>query len=375
MYFNAKRNSFYVDFCVGGVRYHHTLDTANEELAKELEKQLKDQAKLDNIKKNREATQANTSASPFIPVWMRKSTMSLTLAFERICAEVWDHNKDSANPKIHVKRIIEIVGDIKDLREFNSSHVAEIVNTLKRDGLSGSTINKYLTSLFVIFNRAKDVWTPTVIENVISWKAFRQRKGKSRERVVSPKELDIMYDYFLENDHREMFLFVKILRNTGMRKGELHRIELRDIDIQRRELVSRVNKEGDNPKYIPLNTEAYEAVRELVGSRLKETGGDSVGTSVGTLSIHAIQSTNRTLLVSLSSNQTDHLWRMMKRYSKLKDCTDIVMHSLRHTFASDLINKGVSVYVVKELLGHSSVEVTNVYTHVSNSTLHAAVNR
>lgn len=79
-------------------------------------------------------------------------------------------------------------------------------------------------------------------------------------------------------------------------------------------------------------------------------------------------------LISLNTHQTDTMWKRMKSQSKLKDAPEVVMHTLRHTFASDLVNKGVSIYVIKELLGHSSVDVTNIYTHVSNRTLHDAVN-
>lgn len=373
MYLNAKKGVYYADFVVSKVRHHFSLGTANENVAKGLEEEHKAKARLDHMKKARE-TQADTQPARFIPAWMRQSTMSLSMAFERTNAEVWERNKDSQNPRIHMRRILGIIGDLPDLRELSSTHVSLIVDTLEAEGKTGATINKYLTSLFVILNRACEVWEPSVLEKVISWRAYKQRKSQSREKVVTASELASIYEYYLDNDYREMFLFVKLLRNTGMRKGELHRIELRDIDIRRREMVSRINKEGDKPKYIPLNSEAFSAVRELMGTRLKETGMGKDGDLMGTLSLNKVQSNNQTLLVQLSSNQTDTLWKKMKKNSCIKDKPEIVMHSLRHTFASDLINKGVSVYVVKELLGHSSVEITNVYAHINNSTLHDAVN-
>ncbi len=50
-------------------------------------------------------------------------------------------------------------------------------------------------------------------------------------------------------------------------------------------------------------------------------------------------------------------------------------HSLRHTFATWLVQEGVSIYEVQQLLGHSSISVTQVYSHLAASELHGAVNK
>ena len=53
----------------------------------------------------------------------------------------------------------------------------------------------------------------------------------------------------------------------------------------------------------------------------------------------------------------------------------VVFHSLRHTFASRLVQKGVSLYEVKELLGHSDIKMTMRYAHLANETLRQAISK
>ena len=54
---------------------------------------------------------------------------------------------------------------------------------------------------------------------------------------------------------------------------------------------------------------------------------------------------------------------------------DLHFHSLRHTFATWLVQEGVSIYEVQKLLGHSSISVTQIYSHLAASELHGAVNK
>jgi site-specific recombinase XerD len=82
---------------------------------------------------------------------------------------------------------------------------------------------------------------------------------------------------------------------------------------------------------------------------------------------------------TLNGDKIPGTWatRKLKNYvyeAKLKD-DRLHFHSLRHTFASLLIQDGVSLYEVQKLLGHSSIAVTQVYSHLQPTQLHDAVNR
>ena len=65
-----------------------------------------------------------------------------------------------------------------------------------------------------------------------------------------------------------------------------------------------------------------------------------------------------------------------KRYCRLANLpNELHFHSLRHTFASWCVQSDVDIYVVKELLGHSTIKTTEIYSHISKSKLHHSVNQ
>jgi len=76
---------------------------------------------------------------------------------------------------------------------------------------------------------------------------------------------------------------------------------------------------------------------------------------------------------TVTKHQAGHAWNMARKKMELQTDKEFVMHALRHTCASRLVNRGVDLYVVKEWLGHSSIQVTEKYAHLSPDKLaHAA---
>ena len=74
-----------------------------------------------------------------------------------------------------------------------------------------------------------------------------------------------------------------------------------------------------------------------------------------------------------SRSYIDHKFSDYRRAAGLQE--DVTFHSLRHTFATWLVQRGVSIFEVQKLLGHSDIKVTQIYSHLAASELHWAVNR
>ena len=75
----------------------------------------------------------------------------------------------------------------------------------------------------------------------------------------------------------------------------------------------------------------------------------------------------------LTEYQCENAWRFARKAVGLEKDTQCVIHACRHTTATRLINNGIDLYVVKEWLGHGSIQVTERYAHLSpNKLLHAA---
>lgn len=84
-------------------------------------------------------------------------------------------------------------------------------------------------------------------------------------------------------------------------------------------------------------------------------------------------SSPKTKPFNLTIDQADKAWAWVRKEMKLEKDTQYVLHSLRHACATRLVNRGVDLYVVKEWLGHSSIQVTERYAHLAPSKLaHAA---
>ena len=75
----------------------------------------------------------------------------------------------------------------------------------------------------------------------------------------------------------------------------------------------------------------------------------------------------------LNRSYVDHKFRDYRRAAGLAE--DVTFHSLRHTFATWLVQKGVPIFEVQKLLGHSDIKVTQIYSHLAASDLHSVVNK
>jgi integrase/recombinase XerD len=152
--------------------------------------------------------------------------------------------------------------------------------------------------------------------------------------------------------HRDRTM-LEVLYATGLRVSEL--INLKQSEINLNQGVLRIVGKGDRERLIPLGDEAQNWIREFIGGARTEI---------------------------LLERQTDYLfptrrgdrmtrqafWHIIKRYSKLAEIgSKMSPHTLRHAFATHLLNNGADLRVVQMLLGHSDLSTTQIYTHVARA--------
>jgi tyrosine recombinase XerC len=150
---------------------------------------------------------------------------------------------------------------------------------------------------------------------------------------------------------------LELFYSTGMRLSELSELELSSIDF--RGEVIRLMGKGKKERIVPVGTQALEALRSYLDCRrksfkgLSETDGEAVfwnrfGKRLSSRSIR----------------------RMVKKYAqKVSEEKANGPHTLRHTFATHLLDGGANLLTVKELLGHESLSTTQIYTHVTTEKL------
>jgi integrase/recombinase XerC len=144
-------------------------------------------------------------------------------------------------------------------------------------------------------------------------------------------------------------LVLELLFGTGIRLAEL--LTLKPSDINKWEQTIRVLGKRNKERIIPVNTSLLKLIEEYI--RIKESAFD-------TISEHLIV-TNDGL-----NAYPKLIYRIVNKYlSYISTQNKKSPHVLRHTFATSLLNKGADLNAIKELLGHSSLAATQVYTHNS----------
>lgn len=185
------------------------------------------------------------------------------------------------------------------------------------------------------------------------------KKEKRLPRYLGVEELEIIFntpDLNTPLGQRDK-LILEVLYATGIRVGELVNIKLDDIDFYRKEI--RIFGKGSKERIDPFGDYCLEAINLFLndGRRkiLKKHHTDSnyliineKGKKITTRGIEKI------------------IDNVIKKASLKKHVSP---HMLRHSFATHLLNEGCDILTVKELLGHESLESTQIYTHVSNERL------
>jgi integrase/recombinase XerD len=149
---------------------------------------------------------------------------------------------------------------------------------------------------------------------------------------------------------------LELLYASGLRASELCDLKLRDANLQVN--VVRVLGKGMKERLVPLGQAAHEAIARYVNDDRPKF--DRTGTS-------------EILFLSRTGKKLTRmaLWVIVDRHARAADLygRGISPHTLRHCFATHLISGGADLRVVQELLGHSDIQTTQIYTHVDQSRL------
>jgi len=177
-------------------------------------------------------------------------------------------------------------------------------------------------------------------------------------RLTLPKTLDIktvvdLIESIKPEDPKSIRnrLIFEFLYGTGCRISELVNTDLQDIDFESNVIKIRFGK-GSKQRVIPLGTNLKKSIESYViqvrNNLVKSKKTDSL------------------LLNAKGQRLTrQSIWTVINKYALENGIKDLTPHTLRHAFATHLLEGGADVRVVQELLGHSSINTTQIYTHVT----------
>jgi len=235
-------------------------------------------------------------------------------------------------------------------QRFTRIDIVEFLSTLSSRGFSGVTRVRKLAAVRKFFTFMKD-------NNYIAGNPAQTVKGPIREE----KDPEVLYRneykallYEASQNSRDYAILMVFLQ-TGVRVGELVSLKQEDIDLENKLLVVRQGK-GKKDRTIPLEEQAIKALEVYKVTRNKQE--DVVDQETLFLA------KNGTSLDVRSIRYLVHKYLEKAGISKKAS-----VHTLRHTFGTHKVDKGMTIPALQELLGHKKMETTYKYVHLAKTTL------
>lgn len=182
---------------------------------------------------------------------------------------------------------------------------------------------------------------------------------KRTVEVISREELERIFkavNLRAKNGLRDTAI-LETLYSTGLRVSELTKLNRDQVDLKRREFM--VRGKGDKPRIVFLSTKSAQAIESYLALR----DDNFKPLFLNNLKVAILADEKRRLsTVSVES--------IVRKYALKADIIKkVTPHTLRHSYATELLMNGADIRSVQEMLGHSSITTTQVYTHVTNKKL------
>ncbi|MBI1833233.1 MAG: tyrosine-type recombinase/integrase [Candidatus Andersenbacteria bacterium] len=244
-------------------------------------------------------------------------------------------------------------GKIAELADITQESVRSFRRHISQNGAALPTQNYYLIAIrqFLKYLIKRDI-------EVLSPEKIQLAKLPDRDiDVLYPEEVDMLLGAVIPDISRLQALRDKTLFNvlfsTGMRISEAIRLNRDDVRPHSNEMT--VRGKGNKVRVVFLSEEALGQVHEYLERRTDTDPALFVRHRKNVGNEDDLRITPRTVQ------------RLIKRYAAAAGITkDITPHTLRHSFATDLLSNGADVRQVQQLLGHSSITTTQVYTHFTD---------
>ncbi len=238
--------------------------------------------------------------------------------------------------------------DIQDIASISPAFVRSWLASMKDEGLSARTINRKLSALksWYRFLRKQGVEVRNPLATITG-----PRAGKKLPAFASEDEIrQLLHDLEFPDNWmgRTERMVLQLLYQTGMRRAELLQLQERQVDAGQR--VLRILGKGNKERLIPVSAHLLQELEGYMAAKRRELEEPNC----------------QVLLVNekgrpLSAKAVYNL--VVKYLGQVSTLSVRSPHVLRHSFATHLANAGADLNAIKELLGHSSLAATQVYTH------------
>jgi len=228
--------------------------------------------------------------------------------------------------------------------EVTTEAVSTLLEGMRDAGYSSGTTNRALVLVRYLYNLGRKWKVPGMKDNPTL--GLSTAPDVQRDRFLTPEETQRLIAAIDADENRTAARAITLLLLTGWRRNEITQARWEYVNWQKRTLLVPLSKSG-KPRAIALNAQALELLR-------------SIPRIDGNPYIFPSETTGR---------PSPSLYFPWDRIRERAGLYSVRLHDLRHSFASFLVNQGISLYVVQGLLGHSHARTTQRYAHLAQETL------
>ncbi|WP_442604261.1 tyrosine-type recombinase/integrase [Paenibacillus sp. KN14-4R] len=275
--------------------------------------------------------------------------------------QVWmdDAGYTTSTQKAYLHTVQDFLKQVneKSVEKINKLDIMSYLTKARKNGCSDLTRNRKLFAIRSFYKALKDM-------EMVETNPAADVKLSKTERNSLP--------VFLEEQDLELFLkqiegryssrnitIFLLMAYAGLRVGEVHRLNVADFHQERGSL--HVMGKGRKWRAVPLPGALIQIMGQVLGDRREPNRSVETSFFISQkgyrLSIRQIQTIAQQTFEKLQEQEGQEALQELK----------LSCHKLRHSFATMMLRQGTDIRIVKELMGHESIETTMIYTHVSDS--------
>lgn len=315
----------------------------------------------------------NTQIENFAALLIKMTKSQMKITIEQFTKEYKDfvksnHSKAySISVEITFKHLVEFFPKIMELSSITQRESEKFIDALKNHAPKGYRV--YYRNMKAAFNKAVD-WG-YLYENPFK-KIKLPRKQQNQPEFITEEELNKILKHIELKAFKigcpikkkvSLLIIADVVKTaylTGMRLGEINNLRWENVKLDEQYILVGDNKfttKGKKQRVIPIEKKMIELLNKR---KLSTKCKDDFVFSINGKKIFT----------------NDYVSKTFKNICREVGIDEIIrFHSLRHSFASNLAQRGVSPFHLKELLGHSSISTTERYSHLNIESLREAINK
>lgn len=235
-----------------------------------------------------------------------------------------------------------------DILILTSADINDYLKTLEKKGKTHSTLVRNLASIRCFYEFL--IYSDSVLTNPTKGVKLKKAETKLPE-ILTQKEIDILFSQPDVSTHRGCRdkAMLELLYATGLRVSELIDLDVDDINLQVNIVMCHSNK---SERIVPVYKSAIKSIENYL---------------INVRSFLVSDKNEKALFVNMNGTRMTRqgFWKIIKAYAESGDIKKtITPHTIRHSFATHLLENGAGIKDIKEMLGHSGISSTQVYSQI-----------